>query len=57
MAKLICEVCKAEQDVPAVHCGLGVISVCGCDLNCPAEGHTERIDLLKHCGKPIKYVK
>jgi len=57
MAKLVCEVCNAEQDVPVVHCGPGVLSACGCHLNCPAEGHTEKIDLPKHCDKPMKYVE
>ncbi|OIP26557.1 MAG: hypothetical protein COY46_03605 [Chloroflexi bacterium CG_4_10_14_0_8_um_filter_46_9] len=57
MAKLVCQVCKAERDVPVVHCGPGVLTVCGYYLNCPAKGHTERIDLPKHCGKPMKYVE
>jgi len=58
MAKLVCQVCKAEETVPVVHCGPGVPGPGTEDkLYCPCEGHTESIEMPKHCDVPMKYVK
>jgi len=57
MAKLICEACGAEETVPVVHCGPGISGPEIDKLYCPAEGHTENIEMPKHCGKPMKYIK
>ncbi|MBU2445579.1 MAG: hypothetical protein KJ666_08410 [Bacteroidetes bacterium] len=59
-AKLVCETCRVVEPVPIVHCGPGIVSGSETDkLYCPclAEGHTESIEMPKHCGKPMKYVK
>jgi len=57
MAKLICEACGAEETVPVVHCGPGISGPEIDKLYCPSEGHTENIEMPKHCGKPMKYIK
>jgi hypothetical protein len=60
VAKLLCEQCGAEEPVPTVHWGPGVISGSEMDkLWCPcvAEGHTENIEMPKHCGEFMNYVK
>lgn len=58
-AKLVCESCGLEMDVPVVHCGPGIPGPEEGKLYCPClpEGHTENIDMPIHCGKPMKYVK
>lgn len=60
VAKLVCEACGVEESVPVVHCGPGIVSGSETDkLYCPClpEGHTENIEMPKHCGKHMKYVK
>jgi glutaredoxin 3 len=59
MAKLICQTCGAEEPVPIVHWGPGISGPEIDKLYCPClpEGHTEKIDMPKHCDKPMKYVK
>lgn len=58
-AKLDCEICGTEIAVPTVHCGPGILGPEEGKLYCPClpKGHTEYIDVPKHCGKPMKYVK
>lgn len=60
VAKLVCDKCGAEEPVPVVHCGPGIVSGSETDkLYCPCmpEGHTEYIEMPKHCGIPMKHVK
>jgi len=57
LAKLVCENCGVEQEVPTVHCGPGKLSSCGTMLCCPMEGHTETIEMPKHCDAPMNYVE
>lgn len=57
MAKLFCEACKAETPVPVVHCGPGILGEDPSKLYCPGSGHTENIEIPKHCEKPMKYVE
>jgi hypothetical protein len=59
-AKLVCVLCGAEEPVPVVHCGPGIVSGSETDkLYCPClpEGHTEYIEMPEHCGKTMKYIK
>jgi len=58
-AKLVCGICGAEEAVPTVHCGPGILGPEEGKLYCPClnEGHTEYIEIPKHCEKPMKYVK
>ncbi len=55
MPKLVCESCGAEEDVLVVHCGPGIPGADPNKLYCPMEGHTESIDIPKHCEAPMKY--
>jgi len=57
VARLVCEKCGAEQDVPVVHCGPGKLSECKTMLCCPMEGHTETTPIPEHCEVPMKYVE
>jgi len=59
MANLICAACGAKEPVPVVHCGPGISGPEINKLYCPClpEGHTENIEMSKHCGKPMRYVK
>ena len=58
--KLVCENCGAEEPVPKVHRGPGVVSGSETDkLWCPCveEEHTENIKMPRHCGELMKYVE
>lgn len=57
--RLVCGICGTEMAVPIVHCGPGILGLETDKLYCPclAEGHTENIEMPKHCEKPMKYVK
>lgn len=57
MAKLVCEECKAEEPVPTVHCGPGIPEKDPNKLYCPGPGHTKNIEIPKHCGVFMRYVK
>ena len=57
-AKLVCSVCRAEQDVPVVCCGTAVPGPDADKLFCPCYpegGHTESAARPTHCGQPMKY--
>jgi len=57
-ARLVCVSCGTEIAVPTVHCGPGIPGPEEGKLYCPCldEGHTENIEIPKHCEKPMKYV-
>jgi len=59
LAKLVCVSCGAGEDVPVVHCGPGILGPEEGKLYCPClpDGHTENIEIPKHCEKPMRYVK
>ena len=57
--KLICQTCGTKIAVPTVHCGPGILGPEENKLYCPClnKGHTEYIEIPKHCEKPMRYVK
>lgn len=57
-ARLVCVSCGTAMVVPTVHCGPGIPGPEEGKLYCPClnEGHTENIEITKHCDKPMKYV-
>ena len=57
MAKLVCKSCGAEEGVPVAHCGTGIPGADPSKLYCPMKGHTESVDITKHCGAPMKYTE
>lgn len=57
VAKLIRKSCGAEEDVPVVHWGPGIPEADSSKLYCLMEGHTESMEMPKHCDVPMKYVK
>jgi hypothetical protein len=59
LAKLVCANpgCSAEQEVPTVHCGPGKPGADPAKLYCPMPGHTESVEMPKHCGESMKYVE